>query len=288
MRILLTGANGQVGWEFARMTTRHELLALDRTRLDITDAEAVWDILETSQADLVLNAAAYTAVDRAEQEPDLAFAVNRDGPAHLATACARLHIPLVHLSTDYVFDGTKTGPYRENDPVAPLGIYGHSKWRGEEAIRRVLPHHLIVRVSWVFGIHGHNFVKTIVRLARQRSQLRVVADQHGCPTYAADIADVLLNLADRMAMGQEMRWGTYHYCGTPATTWYDFAQAIVNTARAYEPLRVQEIIPIATAEYPTPAARPANSLLDCTQLIELFGIKQRSWLEGLNIMLRTL
>ncbi|NJN46274.1 MAG: dTDP-4-dehydrorhamnose reductase [Candidatus Competibacteraceae bacterium] len=284
MRILLTGANGQVGWEIAQRTTKHDIIALDRAALDITQPVAVQQTLADSAADLVINAAAYTGVDRAEQEPDLAFAANRDGPAHLAAACARFGIPLFHISTDYVFDGNQSTPYREDDPVAPLGVYGRSKWEGEEAVRRVLPAHLILRVSWVFGRHGHNFVKTMLRLAREREQLRVVADQHGCPTYAGSIADVFLMLADRLDTDRSLRWGTYHYCNTPATTWHGFTEAIVALARDREPLCVREVVPITTSEYPTPAARPANSVLDCSRLREYIAIAPGLWQAGLRAM----
>ena len=199
MRIIIVGAQGQVGWELTRRAPLlgHEVLAWDVAELDITDAAAVNRALTASGAEVVINAAAYTAVDRAEQEPESAFAVNRDGPAHLAAACHRLHIPLLHISTDYVYDGAKIDPYVEDDPTTPLGVYGASKLAGDEAVRQVLPRHLILRVSWVFGIHGQNFVKTILRLAREREELRVVADQSGCPTYAGDIADTLLELAGR-------------------------------------------------------------------------------------------
>lgn len=216
MRIAVIGAKGQVGWELARRAPLlgHEALAWDMAELDITDAVAVDRALAVSGADAVINAAAYTAVDKAEQEPELAFAVNRDGPAHLAAACNRLHIPLLHISTDYVYDGNKPNPYVEDDPVAPLGVYGQSKAEGDDAVLRLLPRHLILRVSWVFGIHGHNFVKTMLRLAQEREELRVVADQFGCPTYAGDIADTLLELAGRTAeIDASGAWGTYHYCG---------------------------------------------------------------------------
>jgi dTDP-4-dehydrorhamnose reductase len=288
MKILLTGANGQVGWEIARQAGNHSVLALDHAALDIGDATAVQATLTHSAAELVINAAAYTAVDRAEQEPERALAGNRDGPRHLATACAQRGIPLLHLSTDYVFDGNKPGPYTEDDPIAPLGVYGRSKWEGEQAVRQTLAAHLILRVSWVFGEHGHNFVKTLLRLAREREQLRVVADQQGCPTYAGAIAEVLLALADRIATGQPLAWGTYHYCGTPATTWHGFAETIVRLARAYEPLRVREVVPITTADYPTPAARPANSVLDCTRWQRTFGWAPQPWQDGLAAMLRAL
>jgi dTDP-4-dehydrorhamnose reductase len=289
VKMVLTGANGQVGWEMTRLARDHELLALDHAALDITDARAVQRTLEESQAEVVINAAAYTAVDKAEQEPAQALAVNRDGPRHLAAACHSLGIPLLHLSTDYVFDGTQSRPYREEDPVAPAGVYGRSKWEGEEAVRQTHTAHLILRVSWVFGEHGHNFVKAILRLARERQQLRVVVDQYGCPTCAADIARVLLALAEQVATGEQRdRWGTYHYCGTPATTWHGSAQAIVDTARTYESLRVLEVVPITTAEYPTLARRPANSVLDCSRLKERFGIAARPWQEGLAATLQAL
>ena len=288
MRIIVTGARGQVGWELNRRATLlgHDVLAWDVAELDITDATAVDRALDASGADVAINAAAYTAVDKAEQEPELAFAVNRDGPAHLAAACARSHIPLLHISTDYVFDGRKTGPYAEDDPVAPLGVYGQSKQEGDEAVRRLLSRYLILRVSWVFGAHGHNFVKTILRLAREREELRVVADQWGCPTYAGDIADVLLELAGRLAeIDARDAWDTYHYCGEPATTWHGFASGIVEQARTCEPLKVRAVTAIATADYPTPAARPANSVLDSSRLTKRFGIHPCPWRDGLAAML---
>ncbi|MFZ1642924.1 MAG: dTDP-4-dehydrorhamnose reductase [Candidatus Contendobacter sp.] len=288
MRIIVIGAKGQVGWELTRRAPLlgHEVLAWDVAELDITDAAAVDRELAASGADVVINAAAYTAVDRAEQEPELAFAVNRAGPAHLAAACNRLNIPLLHISTDYVYDGRKPGPYVEDDPVAPLGVYGRSKAEGDEAVRRLLPRHLILRVSWVFGIHGHNFVKTILRLAREREELRVVADQYGCPTYAGDIADTLLELARRTAeIDANGAWGTYHYCGEPATTWHGFASAIVEMARAREPLATRSVIAIATADYPLPSPRPVNSVLDCAKLAARFGIRPRLWRAGLDVVI---
>jgi dTDP-4-dehydrorhamnose reductase len=288
MRIIVIGAQGQVGWELTRRAPEfgHAVLAWDQAELDITDAVAVDQALNASGANAVINAAAYTVVDKAEQEPERAFAVNRDGPAHLAAACARLNIPLLHISTDYVYDGAKASPYFEDDPTAPMGVYGASKLAGDDAVRWLLPRHLILRVSWVFGIHGHNFVKTILRLAREREELRVVADQHGCPTFAGDIADALLKLVGRIAeIDASDAWGTYHYCGQPATTWHGFASAIVDMAREQEPLPVKTVTAITTADYPTPAARPANSVLDCSRLARNFGIQPRSWQEGLKQIL---
>jgi dTDP-4-dehydrorhamnose reductase len=299
MKILVTGANGQVGWALTQQgSSQHEVLALDHSGLDITDPIAVQKTVKVNKPDIIINAAAYTAVDKAEQEPALAFAVNRAGPRHLALACANVQIPLLHISTDYVFDGRKTRPYQEDDPIAPLGVYGLSKWEGEEAVRQNLPIHIILRVSWVFGEHGNNFVKTILRLAREREQLRVVADQYGCPTYAGQIAAVLLNLAERSTprKGRSTRhtepvrahWGTYHYSGAPATTWHGFAQTIISKARAYETLRVSNVAPITTADYPTPAARPANSTLDGSLLKERFDIDPSDWQGSLNVMLQAL
>ena len=288
MRIIVIGAQGQVGWELTRraLALGHNVLAWDQAELDITDAAAVDQALDASGADIVINAAAYTAVDKAEQEPERAFAVNRDGPVHLATACARLNIPLLHISTDYVYDGAKTSPYVEDDPTSPMGVYGASKLAGDEAVRRLWPRHLILRVSWVFGVHGHNFVKTILRLAREREELRVVADQHGCPTFAGDIADTLLELAGRIAeIDAGGAWGAYHYCGEPATTWHGFASAIVEIAREQEPLPIKTVTAITTADYPTPAARPANSVLDCTKLTTQFNIRLRPWRKGLQQVL---
>ncbi len=288
MRLIIIGAQGQVGWELNHraIASGHQVLAWDQAELDITDAVAVDQALDASGADVVINAAAYTAVDKAEQEPGRAFAVNRDGPAHLAAACARLNIPLLHISTDYVYDGRQSSPYVEDDATAPLGVYGASKLAGDEAVRRLLPRHLILRVSWVFGVHGHNFVKTILRLAREREELRIVADQHGSPTFAGDIAYTLLELAGRIPeIDAKAAWGTYHYCGEPMTTWHGFTCAIVERAKEREPLRAQTVIPISTADYPTPAARPAHSALDCGKLAAQFGIRPRPWRDGLHALL---
>lgn len=282
MKLLITGAGGQVGRELTRQAppAGFETLALNSRELDITDAAAVRRVIG-SGVDAVINAAAYTAVDRAEQEPEQAYAVNRDGPAHLAEACAVRGIPLLHISTDYVFDGRIDRPYREDDPVAPPGVYGASKWAGEQAIRERLDRHLILRTSWVFGVHGHNFVKTMLRLAAEREVLRVVADQHGCPTFAGDIAAALLTVAARLPFSNDSARGTYHFAGMPATTWHGFACAIIDAARRLRPLRVRDVQAITTAEYPTPAARPARSVLDCRRFRNTFGIAAPDWHAGL-------
>ncbi|GAB0056207.1 dTDP-4-dehydrorhamnose reductase [Candidatus Magnetaquicoccaceae bacterium FCR-1] len=279
MKLLITGAQGQVGQEIVALAAQRNLhpIPLGRNDLDITDPQAVRAALEAHRPDLAINAAAYTAVDLAESQPDAAFAVNRDGARHLASACAAMRLPLIHLSTDYIFDGRQSTPYRETDPPAPLGLYGVSKWEGEEAIRALLPHHLIIRVSWVFGLHGKNFVKTILRLARERESLAVVDDQTGGPTAADDIARMLLEVAGNALQPGFSDWGTYHYQGAPAVTWHAFARFIVATAGERITLPVREIRPIPTEEFPTPAQRPANSRLDCQRIHDRLGIAMPDW-----------
>lgn len=286
--ILLTGAGGQVGYEVNRLAADRgcSLIALTRQQLDIGDHEAVMQILARLQPALIINCAAYTAVDRAEQEVEAAMLANRQGPANLAFGCQEHHIPLIHLSTDYVFDGNKTGPYGEEDPPAPTGVYGRSKWEGEQEIRARLREHLIIRVSWVFGPHGNNFVRTMLRLASERDELRVVADQHGCPTSATHIAETLLNLTARIRQGLDDSWGTYHFCGMPETTWHGFAEAIISEAVTIGLLaQAIPVLPIATSDYPTAARRPGNSTLDCRKILETFAIKSPGWQEGLAAML---
>ena len=280
MKILLTGAYGQVGWELTRRSRKRGFAveATDVDVFDITDPRAVEEKVCGQGWELVVNCAAYTAVDRAESEPELALAVNRDGPANLAAACGKAHIPLVHISTDYVFDGSKQGPYRETDPVLPLGVYGRSKAEGDTEVRSRLREHIILRTSWVYGVHGNNFVKTMLRLGQERRVLRVVNDQRGCPTNAADLAEVILAIAGRC---DRHPWGTYHYSGKGVTTWHGFAEAIFAEAQKYTSLLVERVEPIPSSQYPTPAKRPANSVLDCSLFTSTFGIEPRPWRESL-------
>lgn len=288
MRILITGAAGQVGSELARKVGNRGI-ALDRMQLNISDEAIVLQTLLTHRPSIVINAAAYTAVDKAEQESERAFAVNRDGAKHLALACHTLGIPLLHLSTDYVFDGKKENAYLETDAASPMGVYARSKWEGEQEIRAALSQHLILRVSWVFGVHGSNFVKTILRLASERPELRVIADQHGCPTEAGAIADALLSLAHRHINGETLAWGTYHYTGSPSTTWHGFASEIVEQASSLNLIEFKPPIhPITTAEYPLPAPRPANSLLDGTQAEQKLGLIRQDWRKALHNVLKEL
>lgn len=288
MNLLVTGANGQVGWELTRRAAEEgiSVAGLTRSELDITDNKAVDQAFERLKPSMVVNAAAYTAVDKAEQEPDLAFAINRDGPAHLATACKRHGIPLIHISTDYVFDGEKASLYTEGDPVKPLGVYGQSKLEGEEAVRRTLDSHIIIRTSWVFGSHGHNFVKTVLRLAKNGGPLRIVADQHGTPTSAQSIANCILHLV-KNCEDTDMNWGTYHFSGTPHTTWHGFATEIVAQASQLGLIDPVTVNPITTAEFPTPARRPKNTRLD-TSNIESAGCSIPDWREDLHRVLKDL
>ena len=288
--LAIIGSNGQLGWELVRQgeTRGFKILALDYPEIDISDLASIDACFDSTKIDLVINAAAYTAVDRAESEPEAAFAVNREGPAHLADRCRKRGIPLIHVSTDYVFDGTKPGAYVEEDPVAPLGVYGESKAAGEAEVRNRLPEHVILRTAWLCGVHGHNFVKTLLKLGREKETLKVVSDQLGCPTFAADLAEAILEVVRQAEKNESVKWGTYHYCGAGKTTWHGFATAIFEIARQYETFAVKKVVPISTAEYPTPVRRPANSVLDCTKIERHFGIRPRPWRESLAEMIRQL
>jgi len=289
MKVLVTGSKGEVGSELIQQGEELglQMIAAGRIELDITRQNSVNSFIHAQQPDIVINAAAYTAVDRAESESELAYAINRDGAAYLAQACADNNIPLFHLSTDYIFDGSKEGAYSETDPPNPQGIYGKSKLEGDRAIESILEQHLILRVSWVFGAHGNNFVKSMLRLGKEREILRVVADQYGGPTWAGAIATTLLNLVKRWGNGEAIPWGTYHYSGQPATTWHGFAEAIFEQAKKLGMIdKRPRVEPITTADYPTPAQRPLNSLLDCKKIEQSLGIPQPDWHAGLNIVLK--
>lgn len=288
MKLLVTGANGQVGWELVRRCPHHGAVVagFDRAGLDISDEAAVRRVFDQVQPGLVINCAAFTAVDRAEREVEAAFRANCDGPAILAQACAGAGVPLVHLSTDYVFDGSLPRPYREDDPVAPLGVYGRSKEAGERQVRRLLAEHVILRTAWVYGVHGHNFVKTMLRLGREREELAVVADQLGCPTSAADLAEVIFVLAEKILRQGVDHWGTFHCCGAGEASWHAFAAEIFRlVADRGERLAVRHLRPITTADYPTPARRPANSRLDCSRLREFYQTGLPDWRQSLARML---
>ena len=291
MKIFITGAQGQVGKELVTVASKQgfTVIAAGRKDLDITKFENVKRYIELNAPELVINAAAYTAVDKAEEEQDIACAINRDGSANLAKVCKEQNIPLLHISTDYVFDGSQADDYRESDAVSPLGIYGTSKWQGEEAIREELPHHIILRVAWVFGAQGNKFVKTMLRLAQDRYELNVVADQYGGPSPAKNIAKTLITLVKQYQKNKTLEWGTYHYCGTEKTNWCEFAKEIFTQAKEQGLIEnAIKVNAITTAEYPTPAKRPANSMLDCSKIKNTFGIEMPSWKEALNQVLTEL
>jgi dTDP-4-dehydrorhamnose reductase len=229
--------------------------------------------MDIARPTVVVNAAAYTRVDLAEKEPEAARLGNEIGPGVIAEACAAARTPLIHISTDYVFDGSKHGPYAETDPVAPLGVYGATKAAGEEAVRKRLAEHLIIRTSWVYGAYGNNFLKTMLRLAGERDELRVVADQRGCPTSTGDIADAILQIAPRLCSDF---YGLYHFAGAGSASWHEFASRIVD-AQAPFTGRHPKVIAITTADYPTPARRPANSVFDCGKFERTFGVSPRHW-----------
>lgn len=283
LRILVAGRSGQVAQsliEAARSRSDVSIIALGRPELDITDAGSVGAAFEAAAPDLVINAAAYTAVDKAEEERDLAFAGNETGPRHLAEAAARRALPIVHLSTDYVFNGEGMRPYREDDPTDPLGVYGASKLAGEQAVAAANPRHVILRTAWVYGVHGNNFLKTMLRVAGGRDTLNVVADQRGAPTSSHDIAETLLALALRLHTEQS-GYGTYHMAARGECVWADFAEAIFEASAARGgPAAAVNRIP--TSEYPTPAKRPAYSVLDSSALERTFGLSLPPWREPVD------
>lgn len=274
--ILVFGKTGQVATELQR---QGDVTALGRDTADLSDPQACAAVIADLKPSVVINAAAYTAVDKAEEEEALAQRINAASPGAMAGACVQLDVPLLHVSTDYVFDGSGTQAWRETDPVSPQNAYGRTKLAGEEAIRASGARHIILRTAWVFSAHGTNFVKTMLRLSETRDALRVVEDQIGGPTPAADIAATLLTLADAMRGGAE--GGTYHYAGEPHTNWAEFARAIFSQAG-----RDVAVTGIPSTEYPTPATRPLNSRLDCAKLASDFGITPADWQGGLSRVLK--
>ncbi|WP_166829618.1 dTDP-4-dehydrorhamnose reductase [Thalassoroseus pseudoceratinae] len=297
-RILLIGANGQVGWELAQtLSTLGDVTATTRTGfslvvaecrpLDLTDANAIRACVNDVQPQLIVNAAAYTAVDRAESDTEMANWINADAVAVIAEAAKKIGAGVVHYSTDYVFNGAGDQPFCEDAPTGPLGAYGASKLAGEEALRSVGVDHLLLRVSWVYGVHGNNFVKTMLRLGLERPELSIVADQIGAPTSARAIAEatgqVLAQANGDFASFLNRVGGTYHFACDGTTSWHEFASEIFELANnADVPLSIRNVKAIPTADYPTPATRPLNSRLDCSKLTETFGIVGPSWQSALR------
>ncbi len=280
MRVLVAGRQGQLAQALCARLPRdgHAVVALGRPELDIADADGVARALDAARPDLVVNAAAYTAVDRAEDEPEAAFAVNRDGAANLARAAAAAGVPLLHLSTDYVFDGLKGAPYVETDAPNPLGIYGRSKAAGEAAVLAAHPRSLVLRTAWVCSATGANFMRTMLRLAAEREELRVVADQLGAPSFAEDLADAIAAMAPRLvaAPAGDAAFGIFHLTGAPHASWHGFAEAILAEAAARGHPRPR-LLPITTGQYPTKARRPPDGRLDCARIARLHGIRPARW-----------
>ncbi|BBH48543.1 dTDP-4-dehydrorhamnose reductase [Pseudomonas sp. KU43P] len=281
MKILVCGRNGQVAQALAtQLAGLGEIHLLGRDQLNLARPEALRDPLRRLAPNLIINAAAYTAVDQAESEADAAYAINADAPRVLAEEALRLGALLIHYSTDYVFDGCKATPYTEADKPNPLSIYGRSKLAGEQAIAAVDGEHLILRTSWVYSLYGRNFLLTMQRLLQEKPQLRVVDDQIGAPTWAASIATSTRALIERWQAGQPGAWGTYHLTAQGETSWFGFAQAIAEQLKA-RGLPCAELLPIPTSDYPTPARRPLNSRLDCTRLAREWDIRLPQWQQAL-------
>ncbi|MEB3231043.1 MAG: dTDP-4-dehydrorhamnose reductase [Leptolyngbyaceae bacterium] len=288
--ILLVGANGQLGQELRHtLAPDNTLTTVGRTELDLTNTEAIRHLIQTTAPQVVVNAAAYTAVDKAETDAETAKAVNGIAPTVMAEECARLGATLVHVSTDYVFNGQKNTPYLETDTPDPLGVYGRTKLMGEEGIQQVSDRAIIIRTAWVYGTQGKgNFVKTMLRLGAEREELRVVVDQVGSPTWTQDLAGAIATLVQRLNDTDEIL-GLYHYVNSGVTSWYDFAIAIFEEASAIGlPLAIQQVMPITTAEYPTPAQRPAYSSLSNRRIASTIGGQPPHWRQSLRTMLAEL
>jgi len=290
-RILLIGAAGQVGWELRQtLAPLGELIVTGREQVDLADQNCIQQFIRDSKPNLLVNAAAYTAVDQAEIEPELANSINAIAPTVMAEEAQRLGAALFHISTDYVFDGSKNVPYLEQDDPAPLNVYGRSKLAGENGVRQSCDRHWIIRTAWVYGTYGKgNFVKTMLRLGSEREELRVVADQVGSPTWTRDIAQAIAQLAlqaDAESATESSGFGTYHFTNSGVASWYDFAVAIFEEAQLIGyPLKIQRVVPITTSEYPTPACRPVYSVLSPKKIATALGEYPMHWRQQLRKML---
>ncbi|MDZ8108416.1 MAG: dTDP-4-dehydrorhamnose reductase [Nostoc sp. DedQUE12a] len=285
--ILLIGSNGQVGQELQQILPSYygNVISVARPIVDLTEPDTLYKVIRSNQPQIIINAAAYTAVDKAESESEQAYAINTTAPLILAEESQKLGAFLIHISTDYVFDGNGCRPYQETDATNPLSVYGKTKLAGEQAIRENCTHHLILRTAWVYGNFGKsNFVKTMLRLGVQRPELRIVADQIGSPTWAKDIATVIAEIIPNLSLDIA---GTYHYTNSGVASWYDFAIAIFEEAQQLGfPLKVENIVPITTPEYPTPARRPPYSVLACGKISTLLGKYPPHWRQRLRQMLK--
>lgn len=288
MRIVVIGRSGQLAQRLAAVQSPMERVFLNREEVDFARPEKIAVALRKTGADVIVNAAAYTAVDRAESDHKAAFTANAQGPGEAASVAAALGVPFVHVSTDYVYDGAKNGAYLETDPTGPLGVYGASKLAGEKLVRAACPRSTILRTAWVYAPEGNNFVKTMLRLGATGNALRVVADQRGSPTYAGDLAEAILAIASRLtvAPGGDPVFDIFHWAGGGETSWAGFAEAIVTRGAELGLIgAAPTITPITTAEFPTRARRPANSVLDCGKFTQVFGSAPRDWREALDAAL---
>ena len=287
LKALITGGTGQVGTELIRRgdCCQFDIVAPNRAEINLLNESDVYSQLNSIRPDIVVNSAAFTAVDAAETECDMAFKVNSDVVRIMANSCNLLSIPLIHISTDYVFDGTKAGSYKETDLICPIGVYGRSKEAGEAKVRELLEKHIILRTSWVYAAHGNNFVKTMLRIGKERQNLNIVNDQFGAPTFAGDIADAILSIAKKVLEHDALEfWGTYHYTAKGRTSWKDFAEVIFETASTWLPNKPY-VEGIPSSQYPTAAKRPANSVLNCAKVDLELGPPRRHWREGLDEVL---
>ncbi|OKH20402.1 dTDP-4-dehydrorhamnose reductase [Hydrococcus rivularis NIES-593] len=290
-RILVTGIHGQLGQELKQtLAPLGEVIGVGRETMDLTQANAIRQAIAEAKPDLIVNAAAYTAVDKAETEVELANTINAIAPAIMAQECQKLGVTLLHVSTDYVFDGKKNTPYVEEDSPNPLSAYGKSKLAGEAAIAQACQSHIILRTAWVYGTYGKgNFVKTMLRLGKEREEIRVVADQVGSPTWALDIAQAIAKLVLSSDKMSEATRGIYHFTNSGVASWYDFAIAIFEEARQLGfPLKIRQVVPITTAEYPMPAKRPAYSVLSSQKISAILGSHPPYWRDSLRQMLEQL
>jgi len=290
VKLLVIGRSGQVAQALGALDGEagHQVITLGRPEVDLVVPETVHAAIKAQQPDVVINAGAYTAVDQAETERDAAFAINDHGAGGVAEACTRFGVPLIHISTDYVFDGTKPTPYSERDPVAPLGVYGQSKCAGEQRVRTLCPHHIILRTAWVFSPFGKNFVKTMLSLAETRDEISVVSDQVGSPTYAPHLAQAIVDVCTQIhGEREDVVWGTYHAAGGGEASWFEVAQKTFATSRALGGVTAK-VSPIPSSDYPTPAKRPANSRLDCANLQQNFNTTIANWEHGVEACVRQL
>jgi dTDP-4-dehydrorhamnose reductase len=284
MKVMIVGCNGQLGFALNNaLIEQVELLALSRQELDITNENDVNAVVESFKPDILVNAAAYTACDDAEKNKDTAYEINALGPCYLSKACNEIDAVIIHVSTDYVFDGKSSQPYTEDEVANPLSVYGKTKLEGEYKVIKNCSKHIILRTSWVFGEYGWNFVKTMLRLGKEKDILRVVSDQWGAPTYAGDIAKAILTIISKVESEKEIKWGVYHFSGSPYVSWFEFAEEVFKVARKQQLVNtVPTLIGIKTEEYPTPAPRPMDSRLNLEKINREFSIAPSDWISALD------